>query len=69
MTKTDLSTEALQRHQVLTELQRLQAENARLEREADWLAAAAANNGWEGRRVSPEDMREAARKACGHYGG
>lgn len=31
MTKTDLSTEALQRHQEFTELQHLQAENARLE--------------------------------------
>lgn len=35
----------------------------RLEKEADWLATAAANAGWYGRRVSPEDWREAARKA------
>lgn len=41
----------------------LEAENARLEREAEWLARSAANNGWNGVRVSPEFMRDQARKA------
>lgn len=41
----------------------LRSEVARLNREADWLAQAAANNGWHGVRVSPAFMREQARKA------
>lgn len=45
------------------ELLRQREENGRLEKEADWLAQSAANCGWMGRRVSPEDMREAARRA------
>lgn len=36
---------------------------ARLEKEADWLAQCAANDGWHGVRVSREFMREQARKA------
>lgn len=43
----------------IDELLRLREENARLRKEADWLAQSVANNGW----ISPEDMREAARKA------
>ena len=35
----------------------------RLEKEIDWLAQAAANCEWMGRRVSPKFMREAARRA------
>lgn len=42
---------------------RLRAEVKRLEREADWLAQAAANNGWQELRVSPAFMREQAKKA------
>ena len=45
------------------EILRLRAEVKRLEREADWLAQAAANNGWHEVRVSPAFMREQARKA------
>lgn len=41
----------------------LRAEAERLEREAQWLAQAAANNGWQGVRVSPAFIREQARKA------
>ena len=47
----------------IDEILRLRADVARLEREADWLAQAAANNGWGGRRVSAGYMREAARQA------
>ena len=47
----------------IDEILRLRAEVERLEKEADWLATAVANIGWVGRRVSPEDMREAARNA------
>lgn len=45
------------------EILRLRAEMERLEKEADWLARAASNNGWHGERVSPEWMRQVARKA------
>lgn len=41
----------------------LEADRARLEREAQWLARSAANNGWNGVRVSPEFMRDQARQA------
>lgn len=44
-------------------LYELKAKNERLEKEADWLAQAAANNGWHGVRVSPAFMREQAKKA------
>lgn len=44
-------------------LYELKAKNERLEKEADWLAQAAANNGWHEVRVSPAFMREQARKA------
>lgn len=47
----------------IDEILRLRAEVERLEKETHWLATAAANNGWHGVRVSPEWMREAARKA------
>lgn len=47
----------------IDEILRLRAEMERVEKEADWLATAAANNGWHGERVSPEWMRETARKA------
>lgn len=45
------------------EILRLRAEMERLEKEANWLARAASNNRWIGARVSPEWMRDAARKA------
>lgn len=47
----------------LVALARNGLEAERLEREADWLAQAAANNGWHGVRVSPAFMREQAKKA------
>ena len=47
----------------LVALARKGLEAERLEREADWLAQAAANNGWHGVRVSPAFMREQAKKA------
>ena len=43
--------------------QRVKAKLEHSEEEANWLATAAANAGWHGMRVSPERMREAARKA------
>lgn len=43
--------------------QQVKAKLERLEKEADWLAQSAANAGWDGRRVSLKDMREAARRA------
>lgn len=43
--------------------QQVKARLERLEKEADWLAQAAANDGWHGIRVSPAFMREQARKA------
>lgn len=45
------------------EIERLRVEVGRLEKEADWLAQCAANDGWHGVRVSREFMREQARKA------
>lgn len=45
------------------ELERLRADVARLEKEADWLAQCAANDGWHGVRVSPDFIRAEARKA------
>lgn len=47
----------------IEEILRLRGEVERLEKEADWLAASAANAGWNGVRVSPSFMREKARKA------
>lgn len=47
----------------LPELRQLRETNARLEKEADWLAQSAANNGWHGVRVSPSFMHEKARRA------
>ena len=47
----------------LVALARKGLEAERLEREADWLVQAAANNGWHETRVSPAFMREQARKA------
>lgn len=47
----------------IDELLRLRKQVKRLEKEIDWLAQAAANCEWMGRRVSPKFMREAARKA------
>lgn len=35
----------------------------RLEKESDWLAQCAANDGWHGVRVSREFMRDEARRA------
>lgn len=46
-----------------TTIAELEARISCLEREADWLAQAAANNGWHGVRVSPAFMREQARQA------
>lgn len=47
----------------IDEILRLREEMERLEKEANWLARAASNNGWIGARISPEWMRDAARKA------
>lgn len=49
--------------QLEVERDALEEQVARLEKEADWLAQCAANDGWHGVRVSREFMREQARKA------
>lgn len=46
----------------LPELKQLREKNARLEKEADYLALCAANNGFEGLRVSPAWMRQEAHR-------
>lgn len=65
MTNPDFSPEALQRQQELNELQRLKAENARLEREAEWLADKLKQYKCPSITYKGEIMslREAARKA------
>lgn len=44
-------------------LARLRKENSKQQRIIDWLAQAAANNGWNGYRVSAEEMKKKAEEA------
>ena len=48
--------------ELLLDLIELAERSFRFDREADWLAQSAANNGWYGVRVSPAFMREKARE-------
>lgn len=45
-------------------ISRMQHENRKQQRMIDWLAQAAANNGWQGLRVSAEDMIAKAKEAA-----
>lgn len=63
MTNPDFFPEALQRQQELNELQRLKAENARLEREANWLAGYLTIGAHESYDAARRRWRDAARKA------
>ena len=53
-------------NRTLAECDALRMENVRLEKEADWLAQSAANNGWHNIRVSSDFLRERACEAVGH---
>lgn len=52
----------------MSNIAQLVEQRANLEKEAEWLAQAAANAAWHDMRVSAADMREKARQACGKPG-
>ena len=52
------------RRNVAMLISRMQHENRKQQRMIDWLAQAAANNGWQGLRVSAEDMIAKAKEAA-----